>query len=330
MVGGRVLVTGATGGLGLILVEALLAAGRDVIATGRDPARGTVQARRGARFIPADLTHEVPAALFDGVGTVFHLAARSSPWGRRADFVTANQAVTLRLLEAARRAGCRRFLFASTPSIYTKAADQLGITEASPLPAQLVNDYARTKLAAEEAVLAASAPGFATASLRPRAVIGPYDTVLLPRLLRAIQTGMMPLPGYGRARIEPTDARDVSAAFLAAEVVAESVSGQAFNISGGQPVALGQLARHAFSRLERQVHMLPLPAPLVLGLAHLVEAGARLRPGAKEPALTAYAAKALGWSQTFDLTAARTKLDWQPQYSPFAAIDWALEARSDA
>jgi nucleoside-diphosphate-sugar epimerase len=244
--------------------------------------------------------------------------------------VTANQAVTLRLLEAARRAGCRRFLFASTPSIYTRAADQLGVTEASPLPARPVNDYARTKLAAERAVLAAAAPGFATVSLRPRAVIGPYDTVLLPRLLRAAQTGMMPLPGYGRALIEPTDARDVSAAFLAAEERAEAVSGQAFNISGGQAVALAQLARHAFSRLGRQVHMLPLPAPLVLGLAYLAEAGARVRPGSKEPTLTAYAAKALGWSQTFDLGAARTKLEWHPRYDPFAAIDWALEVRGGA
>ena len=76
--------------------------------------------------------------------------------------------------------------------------------------------------------------------------------------------------------------------------------------------------------------MLPLPSWLVLGLAHLSEAGARLKAGAPEPMLTVYAAKVLGWSQTFDLSALRTALGWQPVHSPFASIDWALENRGDA
>ena len=83
-----------------------------------------------------------------------------------------------------------RFLFASTPSIYAGAAHRLDLTEASRLPGRLVNAYAQTKLAAEHAVRAAGAPGFATVALRPRAIVGPHDTVLLPRLLRAARSGM--------------------------------------------------------------------------------------------------------------------------------------------
>jgi 2-alkyl-3-oxoalkanoate reductase len=330
MVGGRALITGATGGLGRILTASLLAQGREVIATGRDPARGAALRGQGAHFVASDLTREDAGPLLSGVDTVFHLAALSSPWGPRADFVAANLTMTQRLLAAASAAGCKRFLFASTPSIYTRAAHQLDLTEASQLPDQLVNAYAQTKLAAEMAVRAAVAPGFATVALRPRAVIGPYDTVLLPRLLRAAQSGVMPLPGYGRTLIEPTDARDVCTAFLAAEARAEALSGQVFNISGGQPLPLAELADHAFRRLDRRVRMVPLPARLVLGLAHLAETVARLRPGRPEPALTVYTAKALGWSQTFDLAAGRAALDWEPQYSPFVSIDWALEERDDA
>ncbi len=323
MVAGRALVTGATGGLGRILTMTLLDHGRDVIATGRDPTRGAALSKAGARFAAVDLVHEIPGQLLDGVNTVFHLAALSSPWGRPADFVAANQTMTRQLLDAARDAGVRRFLFASTPSIYTRAAHQMELTEVSPLPARLVNAYARTKLAAEQAVLSAAASGFATVALRPRAVIGPHDTVLLPRLLRAARSGTMPLPGFGRALIEPTDARDVCAAFLAAETRCDAVSGRAFNISGGQPVPLATLAEHVFHRLGRRVRMIPLPARLVLALAYMAEIGA-LRPGAPEPKLTVYAAKALGWSQTFDLGAARAALGWTPTRSPFAAIDWAL------
>lgn len=329
MVAGRALVTGATGGLGRILVAALLDAGREVIATGRDTVRGAALAEAGASFIAADLSHDDLAPLVDGATTVFHLAALSSPWGRPEDFVAANITATDRLLTAAKAAGCRTFVFTSTPSIYTRATDQLDLTESSPLP-DPVNDYARTKLAAERTVLAAATPGFAAVALRPRAIIGPYDTVLLPRLLRAALSGVMPLPGLGRALIEPTDARDVCAALLAAESQAEAVTGRAFNISGGHPIPLAELAAHVFARLGKRVRMLPLPAQLVLALAHVSEAAASIRPGRPEPALTVYAAKALGWSQTFDLTAARTALGWSPVHTPQAAIDWALEARGDA
>jgi nucleoside-diphosphate-sugar epimerase len=329
MVAGRALVTGATGGLGRILVATLLDAGREVVATGRDAERGEALIKSGARFIAADLASDDLVPLVDGVTTVFHLAALSSPWGRPEDFVAANITATGRLLAAAKTVGCRSFVLTSTPSIYTRAADQLDLTESSPLP-RPVNDYARTKLAAERAVLAAATPGFATVALRPRAIIGPHDAVLLPRLLRAARSGVMPLPGLGRALIEPTDARDVCAALLAAETRATDVSGQGFNISGGHPIPLAELAAHVFDRLGKRVRMLPLPAQLVLALAHISESIANLRPGHPEPALTVYAAKALGWSQTFDLTAARTALGWSPLNTPQAAIDWALEARGDA
>lgn len=325
-----VLVTGATGGLGRVLVQSLLADGRTVIATGRRADPGAELERAGARFIAADLVHDDLAPLCDGVQSVFHLAALSSPWGPCDSFIKANVLATTRLLAAARKAGCERFLFASTPSIYTRAAHQVGLREDSPLPDPLVNAYARTKLAAEQAVLAAKAPGFHTAALRPRAVIGPHDTVLLPRLLRAAQSGVMPLPGWGQSRIEPTDARDVCAAFLAAEERAEAVRGRAFNISGGQPTLLRELAAHTFARLERKVRLVPLPARGVLALAHLAEQAARLRTGRPEPAITAYSAMALGWTQTFDLSAARDGLGWAPRRSPLEAIDWALEARGHA
>jgi 2-alkyl-3-oxoalkanoate reductase len=330
MVAGKALVTGATGGLGRILTAMLLAQGREAIATGRDAASGAMLAKAGARFVGADLVHDDPAPLLAGVDSVFHLAALSSPWGRRADFVAINCTATQRLLAAARAAGCKRLIFASTPSVYTASCDRLGLSEASTLPKPPVNDYAATKLQAERAVLDASAADFHTAAVRPRAIVGPYDTVLLPRLLHAAERGFLPLPGFGRALIEPTDARDVAAALIAAEARSGAANGMVFNVSGGVPVRLGEFARYVFGKLDRQVRLIPLPARLVLGLAGLAEIAARLRPGQPEPGLTRYSAKALGWSQTFDLTRAKTILGWQPCYTPHQAVDWALEQRGDA
>ena len=62
--------------------------------------------------------------------------------------------------------------------------------------------------------------------------------------------------------------------------------------------------------------------PLALGAARLAELTAAARR--KEPALTRYAVLTLAYSQTFDLTRARTLLDWRPRYSPEQAIADAL------
>lgn len=330
MVAGKTLVTGATGGLGQILTAILLAEGRDVIATGRDANKGAALARAGAQFVRADLVQDDLVPMVAGSDCVFHLAALSSPWGDRAEFVAANLTATHRLLGTARAAGCRKFVFVSTPSVYTISRNQLGLSEASTLPPRLVNDYAVTKLQAEQAVLAASAADFHTVALRPRAIIGPFDEVLLPRLLQAAERGFLPLPGFGRALIEPTDARDVAAALIAAEAQSELATGMVFNISGGEPVRLKEFVCYVFRKLGKQVRLFPIPARLALGIAGIAEFVAARRAGKPEPSLTRYAAMALGWSQTFDLTHARTILEWEPQYSPRDAVDWALEERGYA
>lgn len=330
MVTGPALVTGATGGLGRILTAQLRSRGRDVRATGRNTTVGGAMAGPNVRFLAADLTCDPLEPLLDGVQTVFHLAALSAPWGCERDFRAANVEATARLLEAAQRAGCRRFIFASTPSIYTRAQDQLGLTEHSPLPDRFASAYAATKHAAERLALGAAREGFATVALRPRAIIGPHDTVLLPRLLRAARKGVLPLPGGGRALIEPTDARDAADAFLAAETRAEAVSGRAFNISGGIALPVAELAALVFAHLGRRVRIFDIPAHLALASAGLAQGVAQRLPGRPEPILTPYVAMVLGWSQTFDMNAAREALGWNPGRQPAESVAWALAEATHA
>jgi nucleoside-diphosphate-sugar epimerase len=250
------LVTGATGGLGRVLVAQLLARGCKVVATGRNRATGALLEAAGARFVPADLASDDVSGLLAGVGTVFHLAALSSPYGRERDFVAANVTATRRLLAAARAAGCAGFVFTSTPSIYARPQDQIAITEATPLPPGLANAYARTKLEAERMVLAEHGTAMACIALRPRAILSPYDTTLLPRLLRAADKGVMPLPHGGRALLEPTDARDVVSALLAARAFASKAGGRVYNISSGVSVSLRDLVTELFRQLDRDVRLL--------------------------------------------------------------------------
>lgn len=109
----RILLTGATGGIGLLLAERLTEQGHDyeIIQHGRTP-RNEEQERVLRR---ADLTDLAEVqALMDGVDTVVHLAGASAPQSEWEDVLSANIEGTRNVLEAARLAGVRRVVFASS------------------------------------------------------------------------------------------------------------------------------------------------------------------------------------------------------------------------
>ncbi len=307
----KILVTGATGFLGGAVCAHLHASGGwEVTATGRNIEKG---ARVAAdRFIPADLADDGAAAgLVRGHAAVVHCAALTSPWGRPADFERANVSATAALLDAAVAAGLRRFVHVSTPSIYGAHVHREGLTETSPLPPRPVNEYARTKLAAERLVLAAK-DRLEVVVLRPHALIGVGDTVLLPRLARAASTGRLRRIGDGRARTDLTCVENAALACrLALEAPAAAVVGEAFNVTNGEPMplwdALGQFLRAAGLPPPRG----RVPFRLAWAGAAFAEAWSRCVSG-REPVLTRYGAGVLAFSQTFDIGKARRQLGYAP------------------
>lgn len=317
---GRVLVTGASGGLGLSLVEALTGAGRSVTATGRRAGTDPRLCAAGVRYLRADLTDPAAgAALCEDVETLFHAAAMSSPWGPRQRFEQANVAATRHLLKHAARAGVRTFVFVSSPSIYAQMQDRVGISDHDPPARRPLNHYARTKLSAERLVLAADG-SMRTLVIRPRAIVGPDDTVLLPRLIEVVRRRAIPLPRGGRALVEFTDVADVVTALLLAERHADAAHGSAINISGGQPVSVREVASRLAEALNRDGRRISVPMPIARALAWITEGVYRALPGLGEPRLTRYALATLSYSQTFDLDRARRILHWQPTQDGFATL----------
>jgi hypothetical protein len=82
--------------------------------------------------------------------------------------------------------------------------------------------------------------------------------------------------------------------------------------------------------MGRPVRIRSIDARLALLLSAGVERVAALWPGRPEPPLTRYSAMVAAWSQTFDLRAARTLLQWTPRYSPQEAVTWALSGLQHA
>jgi nucleoside-diphosphate-sugar epimerase len=282
-------VTGGAGFIGSHLVDGLLARGDEVVVID-DLATGMVKnVADAARFIEGDVGDE--AALgeaIDGCEVVFHEAAlgsvtRSVTQPRVSD--RANVAGTVAVLDAARRAGVRRVVLASSSSVYG-GAEQVPTPESAPLRPR--SPYAVTKLAGEHyARVFWELHGLETVCLRYFNVFGPRqrpDTqyaAVVPLFMEALLAGEVPvMHGDGRQSRDFTYVADtVAANLLASEAPAEACAGRAFNIARGRPVSLVDLL--AALTAELGVEMTPVHAPARAGdvrhsHADIAEARSRL------------------------------------------------------
>ena len=309
----KALVTGATGCLGRHLAAKLIAAGWHVRASGRDAAIGSTLQDAGAEFIAGDLLEAgLAQRLAEDVDVIFHCAALSSPWGRRAAFQAVNVDGTQALVDAAQLAGAARFVHVSSPSIYFTYQDAFDIPETAPLPRRFVNAYASSKAEAERVVMRAAEQGLSSVILRPRGIFGEFDTALAPRLMRFAASGRVPLLRGGRALVDVTYAGNVAdAMMLAARPHAATGT---FNISNGEPLTVHDLLTRTFGALNREVRFAHVPYRLLDLAAAASEQGARLL-GGREPRLLRYTLGVMAYSQTLDITAARNHLGYEPRVS---------------
>jgi 2-alkyl-3-oxoalkanoate reductase len=310
----RVFVTGATGCLGGAFVRRCAAEGISVTASGRDRVAGRALAALGIRFAAAELNDS--AALDRAVAghdLVVHCGGLSSAWGPRSAFTAANVEGTRNVVAAALRHGVRRLVFISTPSVYFDFTDRYDIAEDAPLARRPVNDYAASKLEAERLVRDAAASGLPAVILRPRAIVGPGDSALLPRLMRVASRGRLPLIDGGRAAIDLTYVDNVVDALLAVLSADAGVDGKTYNISNGEPAQVASLMHRIVAALRLRVRFVAVPFRLAYLAAAALEAAASVRPGRPEPAMTRYSVGVLGKSQTLCIDAARRDFGYRPR-----------------
>lgn len=319
----NILVTGGTGFLGQRLAQRLLSEGHRVTVLGRNEAIGEQLESRGARFFRADLGDaERVGEACRGQEVVFHSGALSSPWGRYEAFHRANVLGTRHVTEGCLSHGVRRLVHVSTPSIYFDFRDRHRIAEHDPLPRKRVNAYAETKLAAEGLVDEAHRRGLETITFRPRALFGPGDTTILPRLIKANRKGSLPLFGTESPLIDITYVDNVVDALLLGRDALPEALGRKYNITNGEPVRLHAMLEKLFARLEMPYRPRPVPYAIAYGLAGAMELVSATLLGGREPLLTRYSVGVLAKSQTLDISEARQWLGYVPRVS----VDEGLEA----
>jgi nucleoside-diphosphate-sugar epimerase len=315
----RILVTGGTGFLGQHLVRALHRGGHHVRALGRAESPCRSLAAEGVEVVRADLRDAaaVESACAE-VDAVYHVGALSAPWGRARDFHAVNVGGTANVLAGCRAHRVRRLIHVSSPSVVFTGRDHYELTEDAPYARRFLSVYSLTKKLAEEHVREANGPGLEAVIVRPKAMFGPGDTSLLPRLLAVARRGRLPQIGDGRNLVDLTYIENVVHALVLA-LTAEKAAGRTYTITNGEHVPLWDLIRTVLQRSGLSPRLRRLPYRLVYLLAGAMEWRATLLGG--EPLLTRYTTAILARTQTYNIGAARRDLG----YEPLVPVDEGVE-----
>ena len=213
----RVLLTGATGVVGVHALPLLLARGFEVTAVGRSEAKRKALESLGARAIALDIFDESAArAALEGIGVVINLATHIPasamkmllPWSWKENDRVRREGSSA-LARAARAAGVRRFMQESFAPIYEDGGDRW-IDESWPLrPAP----YNRTILDAERSALRFSEEGGEGVILRFASFYGPDP--MLREMIATARRGLAPMAGSPSAYWSSIAHEDAASAVVA-------------------------------------------------------------------------------------------------------------------
>ncbi len=260
----RVLVTGVAGFIGSWIAEALLQRGHEILGVDsfvdyyprgqKETNLGELSGWPSFSFVEADLSAVEAGRLrewLEDYPFVSHQAAQAgvrTSWGKRfEEYLRHNVSATQRLLEASTEAPVRRFVYASSSSVYGEV-DEFPLRESGPaLP---VSPYGVTKLAAEHLTrLYHLSYGVPTVALRYFTVYGPRQRpdMAFHRLIRGLLLNEpFPLYGDGSQSRNFTYVSDVVEANLAAlfgglDGDPPPFLGQSINVGGGARATLSEV-----------------------------------------------------------------------------------------
>ncbi len=307
--GRTVLVTGAGGFIGGHLAERLVREGAAVRALVRYNSTNT-QGWLGndVEVIAGDVRdHDGLRGAFDGVDTVFHLAALIGiPYSYHSPvaYTRVNTEGTINVLQAARDTGVRRVVHTSTSEVYGTAR-YVPMDEAHPVQAQ--SPYAASKAAADAMAAAFTASyGLPVVTVRPFNTFGPRQSVraVIPTIItQALADAPIRLGSLTPTR-DLTFVDDTVDGFVRAAEAPEAV-GRTFNLGTGRETSIGDLVRMIGELLGPPLEMVQEPE--------------RMRPTASEVgrlvANASAAREVLGWEPTRSLEdGLRLTIEWMREH----------------
>jgi nucleoside-diphosphate-sugar epimerase len=310
-----VLVTGASGFLGRAIVAQLRAENCDLRTTGR------------RRTPPADLPNytsvdlcmsSAATELITGVDIVIHAAGLAHQHRAASldsdEFVRINAAGAEAVAHAAAGAGCRRFVLVGSVSVYGNGWP----AKNESAPCRPSSPYARSKLAAEQAVIQVAAPSAMKAIvLRMTTLYGENDPGNVARLLDAIERHRFIWVGRGTNSKSLLHVEDAASACVAAALNPRPPKNSTYNVST-KPCTMSSIVSALSVALDRRAPSLHLPARPLLLVAAIAQRLPTLSERAKHLRVTIE--KWLS-DEAYDASAFAKEFGWSPRVSLQAGLE---------
>jgi nucleoside-diphosphate-sugar epimerase len=300
-------VTGATGFLGLNVVDALLAEGWNVVAlhrkssnTSRLRARGVALAQGGLDD-PEALRQAIP----EGCDAVFHVAGNISLWSKLdAQQTKDNVEGTRNVAAAALARKVKKFVHTSTVAVYGAQRVVPYDESAAKLGLQSTVNYERSKARAELEIQKAIDEGLDATLLNPAHIVGRYDEQGWSKMIGLVASGKLPAIPPGRGSF--CDAGAVARAHVAA--VDRGRTGENY-VLGGADASYAEMVVTIGELLGKKVPKHALP----LALIRVASAGSRVSAlfTGKQPAITAEMVKGLEHSEIVNCAKAVRELGYE-------------------
>lgn len=310
----KVFITGGTGLLGSHLADVLRGKGHEVVALVRAAADAGHLADLGCAVVEGDIRDEPDrlAPLMAGCTHVVHGAAMVYAGGEWPRVRAVNVDGTRNVLRAAQVSGARHAVHISSVAVYGPADGP--ISESTPIDAPIPRSdlYARSKREAEEVARGIEAKrGLPVTVVRPSAVYGERDRLLLPAVAGILRLPLVPLFGPGDNTLPVVYAGNVADAIhlcLEAER-----GGETFDVGFDHPLTQRELFALLAVGLGRNARFVPIPAALVRTGADILSRLGVGTPGAPHLPLERVARLALG-ENPYPSRRIRSELGWEPRH----------------
>jgi len=261
-----IFVAGAGGYIGSVLIEALLDAGHRVRAFDRFFFRtallADLETRPGLEVLRGD-SRSVQASVFEGVDVAMDLAGISNdPSCDLNESITTDVNINgaQHLATTAKKAGVPRYIYSSSCSVYGQGGTDVASEDSATNPVSL---YAKSKVAAEQALLSLADQAFSPTILRNATIYGlsrrmRFDLVINLMTLYAYKNRRIHVMGGGKQWRPLVHVSDASLAFITVmEAPLDRVAGQTFNVGSNeqnyQVYQIAQMVRDVVPHTELEV-----------------------------------------------------------------------------
>ncbi|HEX4672571.1 MAG TPA: NAD-dependent epimerase/dehydratase family protein [Solirubrobacteraceae bacterium] len=298
----RVFITGASGFIGRTLCERYAADGHEVrgVDLAADPGRQVVAGDVAQSGAWQDWAADSELVIHTAATVSLRLERRDEIW-------RSNVLGTANAIDAAERAGARRFVHFSSVTVFGLEFPD-GVDERYPVRNSFI-PYPDSKIASEQVTLQAHLDGRVQCTVvRPGDVYGPRSRAWATVPAELIRQRRFMLPGLGRGIHSPVYIDNlVDGVVLAAN--SPDAAGQVFTLSDGIGVPYREFFAPYAELIGRRLVL--MPTPVALGAAAVAQRLARLQRGDNEvnPASARYLLR----RGTYSIEKARKVLGWEPR-----------------